>query len=122
MLGADDEQGRLTARSETSRQWRSPMRTMALLLAGWLACETLAAPAPPSKEARPLPEELVKAWQKAGAKTGWMGPYRRYGHSVFMTDRKDLDEARMVPAFQFSTWRAGVTGTLAAPAAPFGLH
>jgi hypothetical protein len=34
------------------------------------------------KPLNPLPAEIVAAWEKAGAKVGWLGP-NEYGYPVF---------------------------------------
>jgi len=80
------------------------MHVMTLLMAGWL----LGAAPPPQKGPEPLPDDVVKAWKKAGAEVGWMGRHRRYARTA-------------VPAFSVRDWRGGVLAKLPAPATPFGL-
>src|SRR5437588_253969 len=75
-------------RTSPSPNERCPMRTVTvLLLVGWL----LVAGKARAEEAKPLPDDVVKAWQKAGARAGWMGPHRTSGRLTFTTKRDDLD-------------------------------
>ncbi|MCH7727775.1 MAG: hypothetical protein IH991_15035, partial [Planctomycetes bacterium] len=61
-----------------------------------------AAPEPPDRDrtAQPLPNDVVSAWEKAGASVGWFGSDRQYGFLQFNTKREVLDAARSVPAFK----------------------
>ena len=56
------------------------------------------------KSASPLPAEIVAAWEKAGARTGWMEP-NKLGFLVFRVGREGKEGE--VPAFQFKVWQAG---------------
>jgi hypothetical protein len=69
---------------------------------------------PPAK----LPPELVAAWQKAGARVGWMR-VSEFGTPMFLRD--EAGKAGDVPAFQFRPWKRGVLANLLAPGVPFGL-
>jgi hypothetical protein len=57
------------------------------------------------KPARPLPAEIVAAWEKAGAQRGWMTPHM-LDVPVFRVGGEGKDGE--VPAFQFMQWHAGV--------------
>src|SRR5438045_3998030 len=92
------------------------MRTVTLLLVGWV----LLAGKARAEEAKPLPEDVVKAWQKAGAPPGWMGPHRK-GSFAFTRKRENLDAKRAVPAFRFDEWSEGAIANLPAPASAFGI-
>jgi hypothetical protein len=93
------------------------MRTATFLMSccvvGWRVCA--------AEGAEPLPDGVVKAWGKAGAEAGWMGPLPPFGRPVFSTDLKDLDAERAVPAFRFKEGWGGVIAKLPAPARAFGL-
>src|SRR5262245_10832147 len=94
---------------------RCPMQAVTLLLAGWML-----GAAPPQTGPEPLPDDVVKAWKKAGAEVGWMGPDRE-GVLRFWEKHEGLDEKRTVPAFRLLVWREGMVAKLPAPARPFGL-
>jgi hypothetical protein len=80
---------------------------------------------------------IVNAWQKAGAKVGWIylspNPKRLFiffpefsspesFHKLPMTrPRRGEQPPFIVPAFSFSPWRPGVIKALPAPGQPFGL-
>jgi hypothetical protein len=66
---------------------------------------------------KPLPPEVVRAWEKAGAEVGWMGSVEA---GVLRFRAGDEGKAGEVPGFRF-VWKAGVLPKLAPPAAPFGL-
>jgi hypothetical protein len=97
------------------------MRTLTLLLSFCLAFDVIAAPGPAPTEAGPLPDAVVKAWTKAGAKTAWAGFLRGTGRPYISPSRDSLDKATSVPAFTFRDWRMGMATRLPAPATPFGL-
>ena len=59
----------------------------------------------------------MAAWEKAGAKTGWMGP-GEFGEFTFRASGQANDWD--LPAFQFK-WRETVLSQLPLPAQPFGL-
>ena len=65
-------------------------------------------------EARPapLPTEVVQAWEKAGARVGWLGNHPG-GYLAFESEPEGL--ADVTPAFQITVWRPGMLGKLAAP-------
>src|SRR5262245_37902199 len=68
---------------------------------------------------QPLPKELVAAWQKAGAKPGFMW-LDSTGFLHFEEQPTGL--AGAVPAFQFSGWKNGVVARLPVPSVSFGLR
>ena len=69
--------------------------------------------------AQKLPAELVAAWEKAGARVGWMAddqfgcPRPREGAE---------GKKGEVPAFRFWKWKAGVMAQLPQPQTAFGLY
>ena len=67
---------------------------------------------------QPLPAEIVKAWQEAGANVGWVR-VNEYGFFEFVFE--DAGKPGDVPTFHFAEWKAGVLGRLPPPAAGFGL-
>jgi Leucine-rich repeat (LRR) protein len=98
------------------------MRSALLLL----TCLVLGAgPAPAQKPPQPLPDDIVKAWGKAGAESGWMAPVA--WRLVFRNKPADLKKlagvnaAAAVPTFKFFVWPKALD-RLPAPARPFGLH
>jgi hypothetical protein len=68
----------------------------------------------------PLPADVVTAWKKASAETGWMW--------VDLVGRARVLPEGQVPTFgdlpvlRFITWKAGVLPDLPAPSMPFGLN
>ena len=96
-----------------------------LLLAGG-ADSALAQPAPKSESPKPLPKEIVAAWQKAGARPGWLGTSGPGGTGLKATgflafEEKATGLTGTVPAFRFDVWKDGVVAKLPVPATPFGL-
>src|SRR5262245_12576206 len=77
----DQQRDFLTASVEapSKPRRRSPMRS-ACASAVAVAVSLFAAAAAPAHErkdaAKPLPADVVVAWQKAGAEVGWLGPDR----------------------------------------------
>src|SRR5205085_6277925 len=75
-------------------------------------------PQPKNERLEPLPEEIVKAWQDAGADCLWVRPsgtaYRRLAGTE---ERKPGD----LPAFHFSRWREGMLAKVPDPWRPFAL-
>src|SRR5262245_50092143 len=71
------------------------------------------------QEPKPLPAEVTAAWEKAGAKAGWLGRIK-LGHPVFRATAAGKEGE--VPAFQFREWRDGAIAKLPQPGAPFGLY
>ena len=67
---------------------------------------------------KPLPEEIVQVWTKAGARVGWMG-VDKFGQLSF-ADKMD-GSTGAVPAFRFDAWQDGQLAGLPVPAAVFGL-
>src|SRR5438132_11737333 len=75
---------------------------------------------PPKNELpETLPDEIVKAWQEAGADYLWVRPtstgYRRLPGTE---ERKAGD----LPAFHFSRWKEGMLAKVPDPARPFALN
>ena len=64
-----------------------------------------------SKGRRPLGAEIIAAWKKAGAKTGWMD----------LRDQRSIAVADEIPDLCFFRWEAGIIEKLPVPAVPFGL-
>src|SRR5205823_2646582 len=78
---------------------------------------------PPGQKAppRPLPEDIVAAWKKAGAQVGWMRIEKR---SVTLTSSGAKEgKAGDVPVFYFGffSWKDGLLAGLPGPERPFGL-
>ena len=95
---------------------RATLAALVLLVGGVLAaCPAPSVAAEPSVP-KPLPKEIVQAWQEAGAKVGWMD---RFG---FREDRSQADgHADVFPAFRIRTWKDGIVSPLPAPGVPFAL-
>src|SRR6516164_3739185 len=66
----------------------------------------------------PLPDDVVKAWKKAGAVVGWMG-HRWNGDLEFSA--VDPKPNHPIPAFNFNAWKNDIVAKLPPPAAPFGI-
>ena len=66
----------------------------------------------------PLPEEVVKTWEKAGAVVGWMGQNWEGNLDFIAVDPKPKNP---IPTFLFTTWVGGKISDRPAAAAPFGL-
>jgi hypothetical protein len=93
------------------------MRAMFCVFALMIASSPVSAQAPDKKELpKPLPEAVVKAWEEAGAKVGWM-KINEYGHDTFINEAV----AGAVPAFKFQKWNNGMIATLPVPETSFGL-
>ncbi len=99
-----------------SKLWRGIL--FAVLLAG-SGRELLAVPTSLRKEPQPLPREVVRAWQQAGARVGWLGK-DTWGFGVFQEQPEGLTD--VVPAFLLTDWPAAGVGQLPTPEAPFGLR
>jgi hypothetical protein len=86
-----------------------------------LVCPHEAEAGQSKKAPEPLPANVVKAWQAAGGKAGWMSlPGRRVvgnDHLLFTAQ----PAAHAVPGFRFERWQPGSLAGLAAPARAFGL-
>ena len=67
---------------------------------------------------KPLPADVVQAWEKAGAQAGWIGIDER-GRLAF--HRVAEGRPGEIPAFKFSEWQAGVVARLPQPPQAFGL-
>ena len=65
-----------------------------------------------------LPPGLVAAWQKAGAKVGWLRVEAPVFDKILFNK---AGKAGDVPAFRFDPWKDGVVAKLPPPAVPFGL-
>src|SRR5947207_2901147 len=64
----------------------------------------------PSDPPAALPPELVAAWQKAGAKVGWMHVPTGFPTLVFLRDKAGTTWE--LPAFQLRAWKEGVLAKL----------
>jgi hypothetical protein len=97
------------------------MRATMLVLVGWLVLGSGSARA--DEGPKPLPHDVVKAWEKAGAEVGWLGPDLELSTYLRFTAKlENLDAARAVPAFKVKVWREGLLAKLPAPGKPFGLR
>ena len=67
---------------------------------------------------KPLPPEIVKLWQDAGADVGWM-KMDKVDFVGFQAQEKV--EAGAMPAFRFSPWKKGVLAKLPDPGVAFEL-
>ena len=107
-------------------------------LAAILCGATSALLAQERKPPSPLVAEVVAAWKKAGARTGWMGPGMDNGQTggiSFFENRPGSGslwdavagppsaewKQYEVPAFAFSAWQLGAIGRLPQPESGFGL-
>jgi internalin A len=91
---------------------------MASLLFFWppmgnAAIYNLLQPEPPLSQ--PLPAAIITAWEKAGAKLGWMTPQ---GDWIIETTGRPGD----IPAFLFNQWAPGLFSKLPGPNEGFGLE
>ena len=111
------------------KQWslsQSSQGTLAAIIllvsgvaAGFATQSTVAAEPSAAKDSpKPLPKEIVRAWQETGAKVGWMG-INEFG--LFLFSSKPAGLAGMLPAFQFDAWKGGVS-KLPDPGTPFALN
>src|SRR5262249_32753790 len=96
--------------------WRGAVAVLALLASGGLA----GAADPPARKdpPRPLPEDLVAAWEKAGAPVGWLRV--EAGDEIGWRPAKE-GRAGDLPAVWVVTWKAGGLAKLPAPATAVGL-
>src|SRR5262245_45679699 len=65
-----------------------------------------------------LPQEVVDAWVKAGAKSGWIGLNEFYYPSFRMGE---VGKSGEVPGFRFEEWKPMQLNQLPVPKQPFGL-
>src|SRR5262245_35338746 len=67
----------------------------------------------------PLPADVIMAWKKFGASSGWAGP-DKVGYLAF---REGAAEGKTgeIPAFRLSDWAPGSLAKLPAPSAEFCL-
>lgn len=81
-----------------------------------------AGPTPAQKPPQPLPEDIRKAWGKAGAESGWMAPagwgLRFRNKYEDLKKLEGVNAAAAVPTFR---WPKALD-RLPAPRRPFGLH
>src|SRR5579859_2212657 len=98
---------------------RKTLTVLAWLMLGVLSAP--AAPAPASKDPpQPFPKEIVTAWQKVGARVGWMG-LSSDGSPDFAETPDGLRDAAPAFGFYSSPWKGGAIAHLPAPEVPFGL-
>ncbi|MEZ6142825.1 MAG: hypothetical protein R3B84_19860 [Zavarzinella sp.] len=64
----------------------------------------------------PLADEIVRAWEKAGAMIGWM-KVDSFGHINFHNEQ----EHGAIPAFSFKYWNNEAIDSLPPPRKPFGI-
>jgi Leucine-rich repeat (LRR) protein len=102
---------------------------------------------PDGGQAKPLPENVVKAWTSAGAQVGWMRinstawrTFELWGFSFHSPGRLLMpltstdvpnfvefvagtkpDQSAELPAFRFLRWQPGLIASLPEPDTPFGL-
>src|SRR5437763_592888 len=94
-------------------------RTTALaVMAAWGLSALADPPAPETQPPMPLPEQLVVAWEKAGARVGWL-PVRQLDGADFREET--FGQPGDVPAFLFGGWDEGRLKNLPDPGTPFGL-
>ncbi|MFP6613022.1 MAG: hypothetical protein VB835_11995 [Pirellulales bacterium] len=72
----------------------------------------------PKDSPKPLSNEVVRAWQEAGAKVGLMGESKS-GYLLFRSEPTGL--AGVLPAFQFDALKEGVVSKLPDAGASFAL-
>ena len=96
---------------------------MRVLVGGGLAMAitALAGTAVAQEKPEPLPALLVQAWEKAEARSGWLGPAKAGGYLLFLNQLDQLETSRVVPGFLFSEWHSGRIGKLPKPEKAFGL-
>src|SRR6516225_6556547 len=68
---------------------------------------------------KPLPEQIRKAWENAGAGSGWM---IRDQSGFWYYERFHEEKAGDVPAFVWVHWQAGIMAKLPVPQERFGLN
>src|SRR5438034_176948 len=95
-------------------------RALPLLATLWLLAATdgtlMSAQPAPSQ----FPGDLVEAWQKGGAKVGWLGRDAQDGIVKFKPESEGLVDA--VPTFRFSRWVPGLFTRMPNPKFPFGMR
>src|SRR5262245_19405938 len=97
------------------------VRSVLVLCMFVLSGSLLQADDPPKKEVpKPLPKEIVAAWEKVGAKAGW-SEVDKYGRSVFHP-AETPPQAGWLPVFVIVYWKEGVLEELPAPDTAFELH
>jgi hypothetical protein len=104
-----------------------PLYALAVVLAG-VSTTRAGAPAGKAEVAKPLPQDVVTAWRKAGAEVGWLRAerYRDFdgvlvfeGYFRFVPEQKG--KPGDLPAFRFTSWQPGCLAKLPSPATAFGL-
>src|SRR5262249_51543087 len=103
------------------RRCRLQRQSLKLILAvlGLLAaCLCLNGARAQGDPAKPLPENLIKEWKKAGAAVG--GMFVNQNGRVEFKPEKD-GKFPGIPAFQFMEWQDGLFAGLPAPERSFGL-
>src|SRR4051812_10848682 len=93
---------------------RRATMAVAAVLAWWATpCQADEQPRPD-----PLPADVVAAWEKAGAETGWM-VLHECGFIEFRAGGAGKEGE--LPAFSITAWREGILNRLPPPGQPFGL-
>lgn len=112
---------------------RRPVDVLALAFLALAASPLSAAAAPvwvvqeppEPRRPQPLPPELIKEWEKAGAEAGWMKPVPCLlpdGSTATPFEARELGEPGELPAFRFTrAWDRGAICNLSLPSQPFGL-
>lgn len=98
-------------------------RARFVLVLGLLAVSVspLLADEPKKEIPKPLPKEVVAAWEKAGAEVGWM--YAEPFGSLHFRSMKTQPKVDWVPAFQIQprVWKEGILKGLPLPEGAYGL-
>src|SRR5262249_55083470 len=115
MTGTDERRCLMQTTCFTWKGFVLVMAALAMLGTGGLRG---AEPPPDHHPPRPLPREIIEAWQQAGAEVGWMR-VGEHGYHFFLPEKEG--KAGDQPAFRFATWREGLLAKLPAPARAFGL-
>lgn len=78
-------------------------------------------PSPPAKKPKPLPPELVKAWDMM-SDSCWMSLSTQTGAITFSINLNNLDASKAVPAFEFPRGKFVFLESMPAPKTAFGLY
>jgi hypothetical protein len=78
-------------------------------------------PSPPAKKPKPLPQEVVKAWEMM-SDSCWMSLSPQTGAITLSKNLNNLDASKAVPAFKFPMGKFVFLESMPAPKTPFGLY